>query len=224
MTLIAGAMVASAVATTAWNFGQADGKPRAGATGQVAAGPTRVAQPSAGAVASRMPRRAAHTVAPAPPEVPGSVASRSVTQTRVPSKNPAPSVTKSRLPQPEAKPYGPWECKSSFAIDMSNRMALAPKPCQMLGRDIQYQGSLTAPGGGIGSITLTLQDLSSGRTVAGPKTCGNLAFGGEASTRGCGPSAASPSRGHQYAVVMTYRYSRNGRTMASSAKGSSFAW
>ena len=133
-------------------------------------------------------------------------------------------MTKTRSPQPEAKPYGPWQCKQSIAIDMMARLPLAPQPCQMLGRDIQYQASLTAPGGGTGSITLSLQDASSGRTVAGPKTCGNLMFGGEAATQGCGPAGASPAKGRKYAVVMSFRYVRAGRTVASTAKGSVFAW
>ncbi|GIF17803.1 serine/threonine-protein kinase [Actinoplanes tereljensis] len=207
MGLIAAAMVASAVVTTIWNNGREDGgQPRETVT------PTSSSKPSPAALASRAPvKAAAHPV-------------RSVTRTRVPAKASAPRVTKTRSPQPEAKPYGPWQCRQSVAFDLSSRTPLVPAPCQMIGRDIQYQASLTAPGGGTGSISVTLQDASSGRTVAGPKTCNGLAFGGNAATQGCGPSGASPSRGRQYAVVMTYRYERNGRTIASSSKGSTFTW
>jgi hypothetical protein len=133
-------------------------------------------------------------------------------------------VTKTRSPQPEAKAYGPWQCTQTIAIDMAARLPVAPKPCQMLGRDIQYQASLTAPGGGTGSITVALQEASSGRTVAGPKTCGNLTFGGDAATQGCGPAGASPAKGRKYTVVMSFRYVREGRTVASTSKGSTFAW
>jgi serine/threonine-protein kinase len=94
----------------------------------------------------------------------------------------------------------------------------------MTGRDIRYQASLTAPGGATGSISISLLDAASGRTVAGPRTCSGLAFTGDASTESCGPAPASPARGHQYAVVMAYRYERDGRTIASTAKGSAFAW
>jgi serine/threonine-protein kinase len=225
MTIIAGAMVATAVATTAWNVGRAGDQPRDGVTTQVLAAPTGSSRPSLGVVRSAPSRKvAAHNVAPTGHEQQGSDAARLVTPRSVPSKSAAPGVTESRSPQPEAQPYGPWECRQSFAIDMSGRTAFGPKPCQMLGRDIQYQASLTAPGGGTGSITVALQDASNGRTVAGPKTCDNLAFGGNAATRACGPSGASPSRGHKYTVVMTYRYERQGRTVASSSKGSVFAW
>jgi serine/threonine protein kinase, bacterial len=94
----------------------------------------------------------------------------------------------------------------------------------MLGRDIRYQGSLTAPGGATGSITVALQDAGSGRTVAGPRTCGGLSFGGDPSTESCGPMSASPARGRRYTVVMSYRYERAGRTVASTSKGSVFSW
>ncbi|MEU4241255.1 protein kinase [Actinoplanes sp. NPDC026619] len=221
MALIAAAMVASAVATTAWHYGRDRWQPWPDDTTQVLAAPTGSARPM---VTSPPPRKAAHAVGPAEIEQSGSAAARSVTHRSVPSKDAAPRVTASRLPQPEAKPYGPWQCTQRFALDMSSRTPLAPAPCQMLGRDIQYQASLTAPGGGTGSITVSLQDAASGHTVAGPKTCAGLTFGGDAATQGCGPAGASPRRGRQYTVVMTYRYERNGRAIASSSKGSTFAW
>jgi serine/threonine-protein kinase len=94
----------------------------------------------------------------------------------------------------------------------------------MVGRDIQYRGSITAPGSATATITVSLQDAASGRTVAGPKTCSGLAFPGEAATRTCGPTSAGPARGRDYAVVVSYRYERNGRTLAGTAKGPSFRW
>jgi serine/threonine-protein kinase len=95
----------------------------------------------------------------------------------------------------------------------------------MIGRDIRYQASLTAPGeGSRATISVSLQDAGTGRTVAGPKTCTDLSFGGRAATRNCGPAAASPAHGRTYAVVMSYRYERNGRTIASTAKGAAFTW
>ncbi|GIM93305.1 serine/threonine-protein kinase [Paractinoplanes toevensis] len=224
MAIIAAAMVASAVATTAWNHGRADGEPRDTVTREAPAAPTGSPKPSAAAVVSRAPRTAAHRVASAPADEPEPAAARSVARTRVPATAAARGATKPRSPQPEAQPYGPWQCTERVAFDLSSRIPLLPKPCQMVGRDIRYQASLTAPGGGTGSISVTLQDAASGRTVAGPKTCTGLAFGGQAATQGCGPSGASPSRGRQYLVVMTYRYERGGRMVASSSKGSTFSW
>ncbi|GAA0538676.1 hypothetical protein GCM10010172_19940 [Paractinoplanes ferrugineus] len=157
-------------------------------------------------------------------EQPGSAAARVVTPSGVPSKAAAPSVTETRSPQPEATPYGSWKCGRSIEFDVRGRTPFVLQPCQMSGRDVRYQALLTAPGGGIGSITVSLREVSSGRTVAGPTTCANLEFDGDASTRGCDPVAAQPEKGYAYQVVMTYRYERQGRTVASSAKGSAFTW
>jgi serine/threonine-protein kinase len=95
----------------------------------------------------------------------------------------------------------------------------------MIGRDIRYQALLTAPGNGSrATVSVSLQDTGTGRTVAGPKTCADLAFAGNAATRNCGPAAASPAHGRTYAVVMSYRYERDGRTIASTARGAAFTW
>jgi serine/threonine protein kinase len=223
MMVIAGAMLASAIATTAWNFGRADGDPRGEAKPpqvQTAPAATETAhhttrrplaassRPHAGGTAG--PLRAA-TARPA-----------GVRATRT-AKAPVRHGERSR--QTEAQPYGPWQCSQGFAFDLATRTPLAPKPCQMLGRDIRYQASLTAPGGAIGSISIALQDAGSGSTVAGPKTCDGLTFtGGGAATANCGASPASPPHGHMYAVVMAYRYIREGHTVISTAKGASFTW
>jgi serine/threonine protein kinase, bacterial len=224
MTVIAGAMLASAVATTAWNFTRADGDPRTGATT-----PPAHTTPTARSTAHRTTPRAASKplAAPSRPHARGTAGSlqavtsppAGVRQTRT-----ATASHSKRSPQPEAQPYGPWQCSQGFAFDLGTKTPLGPKPCQMLGRDIRYQASLTAPGGATGSISISLQDTGSGHTVAGPKTCDGLTFTGEAATASCGPSPAAPPHGHQYTVVMAYRYVRAGRTVLSTAKGSSFTW
>ena len=79
-------------------------------------------------------------------------------------------------------------------------------------------------------VTIGAKSLAAGnvevksRTVADPKTCGNLPFGGDAATQGCGPAGASPAKGHKYVVSMSFRYVRDGQTVASTTKGSVFAW
>ena len=223
MTLIAGAILASAVTTTAWNLGRADGDPPGGgASPQVQAAPasgspTRGDPPPAASapISSHVLQRPGGTAV----ELQATDKPAEVRPTRTAASRIVP-----RSPQPEAQPYGPWQCSQSIAFDFSSRIPLGPKPCQMTGRDIQYQASLTGPGGGTGSISISLLDAVSGRTVAGPKTCAGLAFTGDASTESCGPAPASPARGHKYAVVMAYRYERHGKTVSNTAKGSAFAW
>ena len=223
VTLVAGAMLASAVATSAWNFGRADGDPGiGGASPQIRDLPAitssthqhapHAASPPASSPAKQHPGRTAVEIraTTTPPEV-------------RPTRTAAARIVP-RSPQPEAQPYGPWQCTQSIAIDFANKIPLGPKPCQMTGRDIRYQASLTAPGGATGSISISLLDVASGRTVAGPKTCSGLWFTGEASTESCGPAQASPARGHTYTVLMSYRYERDGQTIASTARGSAFTW
>ena len=236
LSLVAGAMVASAVATTAWNMGRAGGEPPrdVAAPPAVVTAPASVPPqppPTATAASRRAVTRAA---APADRAATGR-AGRVVATDRTAAVPPAPSGVRSRpvptdrprptrSPQPEARPYGPWECRQSIAFDFASRTPLVPKPCQTTGRDIRYQASLTAPGGGSVSISVVLQEAGTGRTVAGPTTCDDLTFDGRASTRTCGPGGASPTRGRSYAVVMSYRYERAGRTITSTARGRSFTW
>jgi len=231
-TAIAGAMLAAAIAGTGWHYrGKAEATADPGDK-PMAAAPTAAERQLHGATRGDGPRRAAvaKSAGPPAPRLTPADAARLVTVPRIRAKSPAPGVTTTRSPQPEAKPYGPWQCTQSITFDFVSRLPLAPKPCQMLGRDIQYQASLTAPAGGIGSITLALQDAGTGRTVAGPKTCGtlafggNLAFGGDTATQGCGPAGANPAKGRKYVVSMSFRYVKDGRTVASTAKGAVFAW
>ncbi|MEV4348708.1 protein kinase [Actinoplanes sp. NPDC049596] len=234
LSMVAGAMAVSAVITTAWHLGRAGAEPQDLAAPQVITVPatqrptTPSSPPRQRQAATRDDRRPAATTTPVP-AVPQAARPAVVISSTPAAVRPKPAPTTKapppRSPQPEAKPYGPWNCTQSFAIDFRNRTGLGVKPCQMLGRDIRYQASLTAPGNGArGSITVSLQDVGTGRTVAGPKTCDGLSFDGNAATRSCGPAGARPARGHDYAVVVSYRYERDGRTLANTAKGSSFAW
>ncbi|MBU2666426.1 serine/threonine protein kinase [Actinoplanes bogorensis] len=238
MALIAGAMVASAVATTAWNIGRSDSTPQDLAAPQVVTAPasTTLTRPSSAAAA---PGRAAATAAATTPAgAPGRRALAADSRPISPSATPAPPApprsaapaathtrpSPTRSPKPEAKPYGPWECSSGIAVDWQTKMGVVAKPCRMSGRDIRYQGSLTGPGGGRGRITVELQDTSTGRTVDGPRTCDNLSFEGRLGTQNCGPESAKPARGHSYAVVVSFSYEREGQTLTSKAKGPTFTW
>ncbi|MEU8813380.1 protein kinase [Actinoplanes sp. NPDC048796] len=229
LLMIAGAMAVSAVVTTAWNIGRADGEPQSITVPQIVTAPASP-QPRQKPAAKSAPRPAAVTsqaragsdtrVRPGLPAVAVTATPSPVRKKPVAHTQPQPT----RSPQPEARPYGPWACRQAFAIDFRNRTGVGIKPCQMLGRDIQYQASLTAPGGGRGSITVSLQDVGTGRTVDGPKTCDSLSFDGNADTRTCGPAGAQPARGHSYAVVVSYRYERDGQSLANAAKGAAFEW
>jgi serine/threonine protein kinase len=221
--LTAGAMIASGIATTAWHLGRERGNPDNPSTIVVAPSVPRLPaaatsppggaahQPSHQPIRQRKPVR--NVALPAPKPKPAGVRVTRAASGRTPT----------RSPLPEAKPHGPWQCSQKLVFDLPSRTALGPKPCHSIGRDIRFQGSLTAAGGGRARVEVTLQDSASGRTVAGPKRC-DLTFTRQAHTHACGPSGAAPRRGRSYTVVMSYRYVRDGRTTTSTTKGSAFTW
>ncbi|GIE33002.1 hypothetical protein Ait01nite_060470 [Actinoplanes italicus] len=220
--LTVGAMIASGIATTAWHLGRAGSDPGDFSTIVVAPSvPRLTTAASAPGGASRQPsnqqlrqRKPVRNVAlPAPKPKPAGVRTTRAASHRTPA----------RSPLPEAKPRGPWQCSQRLVFDLPSRTALGPKPCHSIGRDVRFQGYLTAAAGGSARVEVTLQDAATGRTVAGPKRC-DLTFSKQTYTRACGPSDAVPRRGRSYTVVMSYRYVRDGRTTTSTTKGSAFTW
>ncbi|MCY1145373.1 serine/threonine-protein kinase [Actinoplanes sp. Pm04-4] len=233
MALIAAAMVASAVATTAWNMGRDNGRTQDLAAPRVIVqtAPTAAA-PATSTVAQRRTNGAANRNAgrapvkqkrPAPAvSAPTSAATPDVVRTKTPQ--PPTKRKPTRSSRTEVDAYGPWQCNGSLAIDFKNRTAAKVEPCHMVGPDVRMQASVTAPGGGRGSITVSLRESGTGRIVGARKTCDGLVFDGDVSTRTCGPSSVQPTRGRTYAVVMSFDYDRDGRSLTSEARGSTFTW
>jgi serine/threonine protein kinase len=223
--LTAGAMIASGIATTAWHLGREGGEPANPSTVLVA--------PSAPRLTTTAAPRGGASHRPANSQNAQIKQHRPVRDVTLPAPKPKPAgvrVTRAasartvaRPPQPEAKPHGPWQCSQSLLFDLPTRTALGPKPCHSIGRDVRFQGSLTAPGGGRARVEVSLRDAGTGRTVAGPERC-DLTFSKQAYTRSCGPRGATPRRGRSYTVVMSYRYVRDGRTTTSTTKGNAFTW
>ncbi|MEV0902641.1 protein kinase [Actinoplanes sp. NPDC049802] len=221
--LTAGAMLVSAIATTAWHLGrQDDERPEAAPTVIVAPSvPSPILSVSPRAVASRPPatrsgkqRRTARGVAlPASRPDPAAVRATRATPARP-----------TRAPLPEAKPRGPWQCAQGLVFDLPSRTAVGPRPCHSTGRDVRFRGTLTAPAGGSARIEVSLRDAATGRTVAGPATCDGLNFTRRSFTHECGPATASPRRGRSYTVVMSVRYVRDGRALVNTTKGHTFTW
>ncbi|WP_328460543.1 serine/threonine protein kinase [Actinoplanes sp. NBC_00393] len=217
--VVAGTMLASGIATTAWHLGRTREEPltvivapSAPPAGPSAAPRRAASQPSATRPART--RKAARGVAlPAPKP-----------HAAVRAKPPAATRNTTRSPLPEAKPYGPWQCSQNFVFDVATRTPLGPRPCHSVGRDVQFQASLTAPAGGRGRIEVRLEEARTGRTVGSPATCADLSFTRESFTHECGPAGARPLRGRTYAVVMSYRYERDGRTATNTTRGRPFTF
>ncbi|WP_307798384.1 serine/threonine-protein kinase [Actinoplanes flavus] len=224
--LTVGAMLVSAIATTAWHLNRQDDEnpeaaPTAAPTTAVAPSVPPLTPPSPRAGASRHPadrssrqHRAAKGVA-LPASQPKKAAVRA---TRT-----APARITARSPLPEGRARGPWQCAQGLMFDLPSRTAVGPRPCHSTGRDVRFQGSLTAPAGGRARVEVTLRDAATGRTVAGPTIC-DVTFTRQSFIRGCGPAAASPRRGRSYTVVMSYRYVRDGRAFSNTARGHTFTW
>ncbi|MFC7527628.1 serine/threonine-protein kinase [Actinoplanes sp. GCM10030250] len=220
--LVAGTILASGIATTAWHLG------RSGGSGSES--PTVIVAPSAPLVTvSAPPRRTTRQPQSTRPAKNGKTARGVALPASKPHAavraEPRASTRKATSsPVPERKPNGPWQCAQGFVFDLPSRTPLGPRPCHSVGRDVQFQASLTAPAGGRGRIEVLLQDAGTGRVVAGPTACADLTFTKESFTKECGPVGVSPQRGRMYAVVMSYRYVRNGHTAASTTRGNPFTW
>jgi serine/threonine-protein kinase len=216
--LIGGAMVASALATTAWNLGRAGGDPTDTVVGQHAASApaTRRANPPpsapAGKVASVPPSAAGHR---ARGDLPAATAHPvPVRATASPNRSPKP-------PAVQEKAYGPVQCKNVFAFGFSPVLA---QPCFTLGAKVQIRAQITAPAGGQATVSVELRDASTGRTAATPHSCSNLVFTENFKQLPCGPTTVSPAHGRRYVVVMSWQYTRGGQPANGTAKSDVFAW
>jgi len=213
--LICAAMVASAVATTAWHLGRAGGE----------ADGARTLQPTGSAPAQ--PRRAAphpSTSAGKPPKSPAADR-HAAGDVRAGRNEPAHTSTAAATKPPAVpeKAYGPLQCRDQMAFNWPNPPVYA-QPCYNLGSKVQIRAQLTAQPSGEATVSVELRDASTGRTVTDPRTCRGLAFTDSANRVVCGPASVNPLHGHRYVVVMSWQYTRNGRSVSGTANGREFAW
>jgi serine/threonine-protein kinase len=216
LAVVAGAMLASGVATTAWHLGRSGG-----AGPHTAEAAPRVSEPPA------TPRPVRSAVRPDPSAAPAAktVAGPLPTHGHAAAVSTAPAPSPARKPIPEAKPYGPWQCQEALQFSLGSNNPVLAEPCSAVGSHVQAKGTMAAPAGGTATVGVSVQDTG-GRTVAGPKTCSGLAFAenSRVTTRDCGPLVSTPPHGRSYVVVMTWTYQRSGQTVRGSAKGKTFWW
>jgi serine/threonine-protein kinase len=218
--VLAGTMLASGVATTAWHLGRSgDDGPR-----QIAAAVTATASPAPTVTPSA---RVVPVVPSAPPSGAGAATGRAAPAGAEPADEPAeparraqPAATPSRrAPVPEARPYGPRECEQSLKFDFEDPVLV--KTCRSVGSAVQMYAELTASTGARVTVRVSLEE--NGRTVAGPHTC-RLTYAEGDQTRACGPHTVPARRGHRYAVVVAWDYAREGRTLQGRASGETFTF
>jgi serine/threonine-protein kinase len=107
----------------------------------------------------------------------------------------------------------------SFKFDFDDPVMV--QACHSVGAGVQMYGEVTASSGALVTVRLAL--LEGGRTVGGPHTCG-LRFDQGRQTDDCGPRTVSARRGHRYTVVVTWQYSRHGRSLSGQAPGREFTF
>ncbi|MEV4636594.1 serine/threonine-protein kinase [Actinoplanes sp. NPDC049548] len=215
IALVCSAMLASGVATTAWHLGRDDGSPET--DGPVAQAPARQPQPSVVAsTAAEASKPARSHGKPAAEPLHADAAVQAVVtprpRTSRATQAPAPVVEKT---------YGPWDCNQQYALSYDNAMAV--RPCHKVGEKVQLTASLTAPRDGTASLSLALRDLATGSSVPA-KTCDGMVFQEGARSQECGTATVSPRAGRRYQVLMTWRFTRDGRTEVGSAKGHEFTF
>jgi serine/threonine protein kinase len=230
VALVSGAVVASVLATSAWHLRHRGGTGTAGAA--AVASLNAVAQPV------RDPRpvptldpsavRAAVSGSPSGGTTVRKVADPGMVPAGAPrtrtAETPAETGAATHVGGaiPEAKPYGPWRCREAFNFSFSD--PVLAKPCHALGSSVQVLGQMAAPSGVRATVSLRLQDTTTGRTAAGPHTCTGLVFTGRDLTNDCGPARLSVPHGHRYVVVLSWQYTRHGTSSQGSARGAEFTW
>jgi serine/threonine-protein kinase len=216
-------MAASVLATSAWHLSRRDEQ---GPTFLAAVAPVdRPVQRSAAAPTGPPPTVAGTTRAAAPPPATKPASRPAVVPARATTTSPAAPTTgpaDNRKVVPEARPYGPWQCQDVLAFDLKD--PVLTRPCHALGPGIQALGRVAAPAGARATITLSLRDVATGRTVAGPHACRPMTFTGQDLTGDCGPVRLTALRGHRYQVVLDWKYTRHGTSKHGSAPGDEFTW
>jgi serine/threonine protein kinase len=223
--IVAGAMLASGVATTAWHVGRSGTDPRPAvaappATTTTAATTTTTASARAAPVpsASAGPRAAPQTSA-----APSTAGQPAAARTRPGPAQTTTAAPRRKPPVPEAKSYGPWQCRQAIQFSFGTSPLVAGS-CASTGARVQMKATVAAASGGSATVSVALQDAATGRTVAGPKTCPGLTYGDQQVARSCGPATVSAPHGRTYVVAISWRYTKDGRTAAGSAKGTPFAF
>ena len=120
----------------------------------------------------------------------------------------------------EVEAYGPFQCKETWDV---GHPVLAT-PCFATGPGIRVRGRLQAMPGVQADVTVYLEDAASGERSSPSYTCRGLMFTDFAPEHDCGPFELSPTHGHSYRVVQSWRYTGREMLPGGTAKSASFAW
>jgi hypothetical protein len=196
-------LVAVVAAVSLW---RGDDRPDPGPVAQRSPAPTASARPEATTVAS--------------PTAPKKAATPSATGRRKLAAN---ALSDEDRTPAEAKPktYGALRCTD---YEWKLVHPAVAKTCYATGPGIRFVGYLASAEGIQADVTVTLQDATSGKVVAGPFRCDDVLFTKAVRERACGVFEARPPAGRRYQVVQTWRYEGRASSLLGSAKGPAFAY
>ncbi len=120
------------------------------------------------------------------------------------------------------KVYGPWQC-ADYEYDTGH--PVLAQPCYAIGGGIRVLGHVQALPGVEADVSLTLQDVDTGETVAGPQICPDMMFTDFAPQRDCGPfDLTGVPHGRRLQVVVSWSYTGRSLLPSGTAKGPEFSW
>ncbi len=121
-----------------------------------------------------------------------------------------------------AQLFGPWQCGDEYTWDTGH--PVLAKPCYAIGGRVRLIGHIQAPPGVQADVSLTLEDVRTGRVAAGPYTCRAVMFTDFAPRQECGPFDTDPPRGRSYVVVQTWKYTGRSVLPGGTARGRELTW
>jgi serine/threonine protein kinase, bacterial len=121
-----------------------------------------------------------------------------------------------------ARLFGPYLCTTDYSYDPGH--PVRTKPCYATGAGIRLIGHMQAVPGVQADISLSLQDVETGDTIAGPYTCAGMMFTDFEPERDCGPFDLDAPHGHRYVVVESWVYTGRSMLPGGRTRGPEFSW
>ena len=118
--------------------------------------------------------------------------------------------------------FGPYQCTNDYQSDPGH--PVLTKPCYAVGPGVRLIGHMEALPGVQADVSLSLQDVTTGETAAGPYTCPGLMFTDFAPNQDCGPFDFDVPHGHRYVVVQSWQYTGRALLPGGTTKGPEFDW
>jgi serine/threonine protein kinase len=120
--------------------------------------------------------------------------------------------------------YGPWTCSADYEYDTGH--PVLARPCYAIGgTGIRVLGHLQALPGVQADVSLSVQSVDTGTTVAGPDVCAGIMFTDFAPQHDCGPfDLTGVAHGQRLVVILSWSYTGRAILPSGTARGPEFTW